>query len=182
MGAERPSRLRRVASGVATVLLVVVVAVLVRQFVAEAYYVPSGSMLETIHEGDLVLGEKVSFRLRDPRPGDVVTFVQPDGRTLVKRVVAVAGQQVRIEAGRVLVDGTRLDEPYVGGQPTYDLTPLPGSAGIAYPYTVPDGCVWVMGDNRTDSKDSRYFGPVSIDDVTSRAAVIYWPPADMAVL
>ena len=169
---------------VGTLALGVVAAVLLRVFVVGAYYVPSGSMLETIHEGDLILGEKVSLAFRDPEPGDVVTFDSPleEGETLVKRVVAVGGQTVDLVGGRVVVDGVALDEPYVGGAATESLSDLEGSAGIAYPYMVPEGSIWVMGDNRGNSKDSRYFGPVSVDDVTSRAILIYWPISDAGPL
>lgn len=155
----------------------------IRTFVAMPYYVPTGSMLDTIHEGDLLIGEKASLAWRPPEQGDVVTFVSPlDGETLIKRVIAVGGQTVDLRDGAVYVDGEPLDEPYTLGKPSYSLSELSGSAGIAYPYTVPEGSVWVMGDNRTNSRDSRYFGPVSVDDVTSRAAFIYWPPQNIGLL
>ncbi|MCR8908724.1 signal peptidase I [Thermophilibacter sp. ET337] len=154
----------------------VAVGLVVKTFVVTPYVVPTGSMRDTIMEGDVLLGERVSLYFGDPEVGDVVTFDSPlDGETLIKRVVAVGGQTIELVNGAVHVDGEPLDEPYVEGRPTYSLSDLPGSAGITYPYVVPEGCVWVMGDNRTDSKDSRYFGAVSLDDVTSRALFIYWP-------
>lgn len=159
------------------------VALLLRTFVFGTYLVPSGSMLETIQEGDLLVGERVSLHFEGPQPGDVVTFDSPlDDQTLIKRVIAVAGQSVDLRDGSVYVDGIALDEPYTLGKPSYSLSDLAGAAQITYPYTVPAGCVWVMGDNRTNSKDSRYFGAVSVDDVTSRALFIYWPLADVAGL
>ena len=156
--------------------MAVAVGLLVKTFVATPYVVPTGSMRDTIVEGDTLLGERVSLYFGDPEAGDIVTFDSPlDGETLIKRVIAVGGQTVDLVDGSVYVDGERLDEPYTEGKPSYSLSDLPGSAGIEYPYEVPEGCVWVMGDNRTDSKDSRYFGAVSVDDVTSRALFIYWP-------
>ena len=156
--------------------IAVAVGLLVKTFVATPYVVPTGSMRDTIVEGDTLLGERVSLYFGDPEAGDIVTFDSPlDGETLIKRVIAVGGQTVDLVDGSVYVDGERLDEPYTEGKPSYSLSDLPGSAGIEYPYEVPEGCVWVMGDNRTDSKDSRYFGAVSVDDVTSRALFIYWP-------
>ncbi|MBM6774109.1 signal peptidase I [Olsenella profusa] len=166
-------------------------ALLLRTFVIGAYYVPSGSMLDSIHEGDLILGERVTLALDDPNPGDVVTFDSPlaVGETLVKRVIAVGGQTVDLVDGRVYVDGAPLDEPYVRldddtGAPerSDSLSGLAGSAGITYPYTVPEGEVWVMGDNRTNSKDSRFFGPIPVDDVTSRVLFIYWPLSHVGTL
>ena len=167
-----------------TLAICVALVLLLRFFVIGVYYVPSGSMMDTIQIGDLVLGEKVSLSFRDPEPGDVVTFESPlvPSETLVKRVVAVEGQTVELVGGSVYVDGVRLDEPYVDGQPTYSESDYDDAAGVDYPYTVPDGMVWVMGDNRTNSKDSRYFGPVSVDDVTSRAILIYWPLSDARLL
>ena len=110
-------------------------------------------------------------------------FMQVPGETLVKRVVAVGGQTIDLlDDGSVAVDGEVLDEPYVDGAPTESLSSLAGSAGISYPYTVPEGMIWVMGDNRANSKDSRYFGPVSVDDVTARAILIYWPLSDARLL
>lgn len=161
----------------------VLAVVLLRTFVVDFYLVPTGSMLETIQEGDLLVGEKVTPRSKDPEAGDIVTFESPlDGSTLIKRVIATGGQTIDLVDGRVVVDGEVLEEPYVGGKPTLSLSDLAGSAGIAYPYEVPEGCVWLMGDNRTNSKDSRFFGPVSLDDVTSKALFIYWPPADVGAL
>lgn len=167
------------------VCLVVALAagLLIKTFVATPYVVPTGSMRDTIMEGDTLLGERVSLYFGDPEPGDIVTFDSPlDGETLIKRVIAVGGQEVDLVDGSVYVDGERLDEPYTEGRPSYSLSDLAGSAGIEYPYVVPEGHVWVMGDNRTDSKDSRYFGAVSVDDVTSRALFIYWPLDHMGTL
>lgn len=161
---------------VAWLAIAFAVGLLIKTFVATPYVVPTGSMRDTILEGDTLLGERVSLYFGDPEAGDIVTFDSPlDGETLIKRLIAVGGQTVDLVDGVVYVDGEALDEPYTEGKPTYSLSDLAGSAGITYPYEVPEGHVWVMGDNRTDSKDSRYFGAVSVDDVTSRALFIYWP-------
>ena len=175
---------------VGTVAAGVLLAVVLRIFVVGAYYVPSGSMRETIQEGDLILGERLTLFLGSPSAGDIVTFASPldEDETLVKRVIATEGQTIDLVDGYVYVDDQRLVEPYVirddnGEQArTESLSDLGGSEGISYPYTVPEGCIWVMGDNRTNSKDSRYFGPVSVDDVTSRAILTYWPLSDFGLL
>lgn len=162
-----------------TMLMGLGLALLLRAFVVESYVIPSGSMLYTLQLGDRLIGEKVSYYFRDPEPGEIVTFKYDDGsgieEILIKRVIAVAGQTIDLVDGEVYVDGKRLDEPYTGSTPTYSLSDSVGSAGISYPYTVPEGCVWVMGDNRTNSSDSRFFGPISVDDVTSHAIFIFWP-------
>ena len=170
---------------VVTILVALGVALLLRTFVVGVYEVPSGSMLETIQEGDLLLGEKVTLNWESPKAGDVVTFESPrePGTTLVKRVIAVAGQTVDLRDGNVYVDGVQLDESsYTLGKPSYSLSDQAGSAGISYPYTIPDGYIWVMGDNRTNSLDSRYFGPVRVSSVTSKILCIYWPIPDVEAL
>lgn len=166
----------------AIVRLAVMVAVVLglswalRTFVFQAYEIPSGSMEQTIMTGDMVFSEKVSYYARDVEPGDIVTFYDPEipGRILIKRVVATGGQTVDLVDGKVVVDGVALDEPYTGGLPSEPLTPAPG-ADVSYPYTVPEGHLWVMGDNRTNSQDSRYFGSIDESSVTGHAVWVYWP-------
>ena len=112
---------------------------------------------------------------------DGVTETQvllPDGASehdvLVKRVIATAGQTVDLQDGKVVVDGQALDEDYTTGM-SWPLSVQAPGAQVSYPYTVPDGCVWVMGDNRENSADSRYFGPVDRSDLIAVALVRYWP-------
>lgn len=160
-------------------LIVVVIALSfgLRTFVFQAYEIPSGSMEETIQTGDMVFAEKVSYYLRDVEQGDIITFNDPlsPGRVLIKRVIAVGGQTVDIndEDGYVYVDGEPLAEPYTDGLPSYRLEN--SIANVTYPYTVPEGELWVMGDNRINSQDSRYFGSIDEDSVTGRGVLIYWP-------
>ena len=113
----------------------VAVGLLVKTFVATPYVVPTGSMRDTIVEGDTLLGERVSLYFGDPEAGDIVTFDSPlDGETLIKRVIAVGGQTVDLVDGSVYVDGERLDEPYTEGKPSYSLcghrVPLRGARGL----------------------------------------------------
>lgn len=169
-----------------TALVTIAVVLFVRAFVADTYEVPTGSMLETIQLGDRLVGEKLSYRFRAPRAGEVVTFQDPtDARiTLIKRVIATEGQTVDLVDGIVFVDGVALDEPYVLGKESWPIDRFAPtlSEEISYPYVVPEGHVWVMGDNRTNSLDSRYFGAVPIDTVAARALFIFWPPADAGTL
>lgn len=174
--ADRPRGgiVRSFLSLIIMVAFVVACSWALRTFVFQPYEIPSGSMETTIMPGDMVFAEKVSYYLRDPEPGDIVTFNDPQipGRILIKRCIATAGQTIDINDadGLVYVDGVPLDEPYVNGEPSYTL-----SGGVSFPYTVPEGCIWVMGDNRTNSQDSRYFGAIPVSSVTGKAALVYWP-------
>jgi signal peptidase I len=174
---EKPSTMRSILSWVGVIAVALACAGLIRAFVIEPFVVPTESMSDTIEVGDRVLGEKVTDASRDPQQGDIVTFTDPrdSDTTLVKRVIAVGGQTVDLRDGVVYVDGEALDEPYTDGQETYPLDTTLEGVTIEYPYTVPEGYIWVMGDNRTHSLDSRYFGPVSVDSVTSHVICIYWP-------
>lgn len=159
---------------VITVLLAIGLAWLARTFIFQSYRIPSGSMETAIMEGDWIISEKISYRLGEPEQGDIVTFQDPKvpGRVLIKRCIATEGQIVNLndEDGLVYVDGTALDEPYTNGLPSYTLP-----SDVTYPCTVPEGCIWVMGDNRTNSQDSRYFGPVEVSSLTGRAMFTYYP-------
>ena len=174
--AHRKSAARAVLEAVVPAIAIVVLA---RVFLVGLYRVPTGSMVPTIQTGDCILGERVSHRNRQPRQGEVVTFESPEepGVTLVKRVIATEGQTIDIRDGRVLVDGCQFDEPYVQGGRTDSQAPdEDGTAAITYPHVVAEGCLWMMGDNRADSRDSRLFGDVPASSVSSRVLFAYWPP------
>lgn len=159
---------------------VIILALGIRKFVIEPFNIPSESMIETIQVGDLIMAQKVTLELgRDPEPGQIVTFINVDGEldekgnvaTYIKRVIATEGQTVDLKDGYVYIDGVRQDEPYTLGKPTEDLH----SDRVSYPFTVSEGCIFVMGDNRTGSSDSRWFGEVPVENVTGIALFRYWP-------
>ena len=168
---------------VAFLLLFVLVNWGVMPLALQAYAIPSGSMEGTILVGDRVYSERISYYLHEPEPGDIITFQDPacEGRVLIKRVVATGGQTVDLVDGRVVVDGAPLDEPYVNGKPSFPMDTAWG-VDVSYPLTVPEGELWVMGDNRTNSQDSRYFGTVPVDSVTGKAVFTYWPVPRIGLL
>ena len=181
---------RGVARFALTIVAIIAAAFLLRMFVFQSYEIPSGSMEDTIMPGDLVFAEKVTTYFAAPEKGAVITFEDPetigdpdpsDRRILIKRVIATGGQTIDLIDGDVYVDGVKLDEPYTDGKPTYPLN-TPGSAGIEYPYLIPAGHLWMMGDNRTSSQDSRYFGAVPVSYVQGHALFIYWPLSDIKAL
>lgn len=168
---EEASLARWLIETVALVGLAFLFAMTIRAAVAEAFEVPSGSMEPTIMTHDRILAEKVSPRFSAPSVGDVVVIKNPTGGQIpfVKRVIALQGQSIDIRDHTVWVDGKKLDEPYTRGLPS-------DPQSVSLPVTVPSGCVWVMGDNRTDSGDSRTFGAVPVSSVIGKAVFVYWPP------
>ena len=180
---RQPGIIRRFFSFLLCVVIVLAAAWGIRQYVVEPFEVPSGSMETTIMTGDKLFAEKVTYRFDTPKTGDIVVFSDPQTplRVLVKRVIAVGGQTVDLSGGSVYVDGHKLSEPYTQGE-SYPLSRTAGSVDISYPYTVPEGYVWVMGDNRENSSDSRFFGAVDSDTVFGRAILVYWPLSDIGLL
>ena len=179
-----PSWMRTLLSLVLMVVVVALITIGLRVFVFVPYEIPSGSMEDTIMPGDMVFSEKISYYTRAPQRGDIVTFSDPQvaGRTLIKRVIATEGQVVDLVDGKVVVSGVVLDEPYTSGRESWPLDYTAPDVDVTFPYTVPEGHVWVMGDNRTASQDSRYFGAIPISSITGRAAVVYWPISDIGLL
>ena len=152
-------------------------ALLVRAYVLQQFAVEGDSMKSTLHTGDRVLVNKLSYRLHDPRRGDVVvlkTLESADERDLIKRVVALPGETVEYRDCVLLVNGVVVVEPYL--DPVIVNPPNCGPAQT--PLLVPKNSVFVMGDNRPGSKDSRVLGAISYDDLIGRAFVVIWPVGD----
>lgn len=190
------------------VLIVVafVIALLIKTFLLQAFFIPSASMDPTLVVGDRVLVEKLTYRFGDPGRGDVVVFERdlaeltqpnppvedeslwedirnafrelfgfPTGaeQDFIKRVIATGGDEIEARDGRVFVNGAEIEEPYLpDGMTTSDFGPV----------TVGEGMIFVMGDNRSNSDDSRNFGPVPVDTVVGHAFLLIWPPADFDTL
>lgn len=186
MPQQHASGLHSVIEWVVTFVAVFAFFLLIRFFVIEPYVVPTGSMESTILVGDQLLGEKVTIELgMDVKQGDIVVFDNPDDSSssdiLVKRVIATGGQTIDLVDGAVTVDGVELDEPYTQGE-SWPLAQQANGVQISYPYTVPEGSVWVMGDNRENSADSRYFGPVARENLIAVAVFRYWPLSRIGTL
>jgi signal peptidase I len=188
-GRGKPSTTRSLIEWILVVAGAVAVALLVRVFAVQAFYIPSGSMEPTLEVNDRVLVNRLSYKLHDINQGDVIVFEKPESlvtpagpndiKDLIKRVVALPGQSVVFQDGDVYIDGRLLDEPYL---PAGTVT-QPGPGGATWnhrctaddPCVVPEGTVWVMGDNRANSEDSRWIGPIDQDLVVGRAFVTVWP-------
>ncbi len=161
---------RWLAELVVMVVLAFVLAGAIRTWIVQPYVVPTGSMIPTIELQDRVIANKFIYRFAEPARGDIVVLDDPTGSvdTLIKRVIAVGGETVDLVDGNVVVDGVILDEPYTHGLPSEPMV-------LDMPYTVPEGSVWLMGDYRTNSADSRVFGAVPLDQIRGRAVYRFWP-------
>lgn len=156
-----------------------VLALGIKTFVVQPFVIPSGSMEPTIEIGDRVLANRFIYRFNEPGRGDIVVFEpwQAGQADLIKRVIAVGGETIAMGGdGRFTINGNPIDEPY--------LTPANRRTqpGRFLPMRVPAGSVFVMGDNRNNSGDSRFNGSVPVSRILGKAFVIYWPPARMGGL
>ena len=196
---------RLLREGLILVATALVIAFVIKTFVAQAFFIPSGSMIPQLEVGDRVVVSKLAYRLHDPHRGDVVVFDAPTSpgdvdtvpdrtplpiravrgvlqsvglsapstQEYIKRVIGLPGETVEGRDGRVYVDGRELVEPYL---------PLGPTTRSFEPVTLGDNQLWVMGDNRENSSDSRVFGPIERDKVVGRAFVRVWPPNRSAFL
>ena len=177
---EREKKQRK--AGVAELVLTAVVAFVlvfgfVRPFVVEAYRIPTESMVPTLEVGDRVLANKFVYRFTEPERRDVVVFDsvdEDDDQTLIKRVVGVAGDEIQVQGGVLYVNGEAQDEPYLNDA---DL-----SRGFYGPTVVPEGHIFVMGDNRGNSADSRVFGPLPLENLKGEAFMRFWPVSNISTI
>jgi signal peptidase I len=144
------------------------IALLVQAFIVKPFTIHQISMRPTLEEGDRILLNRLSYHFREPARGDIIVFHSPitKGDDLVKRIVAVAGDRVSVSGGKLYVNGVEQDEPYLLEQ---------GFEGGLPETLIPAGDVFVMGDNRNNSGDSRLFGPIPKDVIIGCAFCVYWP-------
>jgi signal peptidase I len=191
------------------VMIVVValgLALTIQAFIVKPFRIPSGSMLPTLDVGERVLVDRVSYRFSEPSRGDIIVFKPPKGadqggicgnprepddghpcstptsqrsnQNFIKRVVAVPGDRLFLKDGRVYIDGKRQDEPFV--DPEFD--PNCDKCNLPRAITIPPDHFFMMGDNRDESEDSRYWGPVPKKWIIGNAFATYWPPKKIGTL
>jgi signal peptidase I len=165
---RQPGMWRAVRELLETIVPALLIALLINVFLGQATRVDGQSMEPNLHTEERLVVEKLSYRLHGPQRFDIVVIRVPSegDELLIKRVIGLPGETVEIRDGVVYVNGAELDEPFIKER-TY-----PGRDAKV---TVPPLYVFVMGDNRTHSNDSRSFGPVPIDNVVGRAWLAYWP-------
>lgn len=163
----------------------ILIAVIVRTFVLQTFWIPSPSMSPTLVANDRVLVNKLAYRFHDVNRGDVVVFERPpteqpsEIKDLIKRVIALPGERVSIMDGKVSINGKVLNEPYTHGlQTVLDSCPITYVPGIDTKegFKVPENHLLVLGDNRINSHDGRCFGPIDEHLVVGRAFFLMWPP------
>ncbi len=158
------------------VVIAVAVALLIRQFVVETYQVKGESMEPTLWNGERVLVNKMALRFGPPHIGEIIVFHPPLNTPddFIKRIVALGGQTVSMTAGNVYVNGQPQPEPY--------LPPSWRGHQTMAPVRVPAGDVWVLGDHRQYSEDSRIFGPVPVKSIQGVGMLVWWPPRNFRTL
>src|SRR3954447_22120139 len=183
--AKNKSTFREYAEAIGMALLL---ALFIRTFIVQAFKIPSGSMIPTLQIGDHILVNKLSYGIRipflesyivsfsTPQRGDVVVFIFPEDRSkdFIKRVIGVAGDTVEVRDKKILINGKQVDDPHAHFEGDDPQT----SGGPSYTYcgpkTVPENHIFVMGDNRDRSYDSRFWGYVDLDEARGKAFLICW--------
>ncbi len=175
---EKASVGKELFQWVLVILGAVILAFLIDTFVIVNAQIPSGSMENTIMTGDRVFGNRLAYKFSDPKRFDIIIFKYPDDESqlFIKRIIGLPGETVEIHDGNIYINGS--DSPL---EDVDIKEPMEGSFG---PYTVPEGCYFVMGDNRNNSRDSRYWENtfVSEDEILGKAVFRYWPLNKMKLL
>jgi signal peptidase I len=173
-----------------SIAIAVFIALFIRYFFFEPFKIPSGSMMDTLLIKDKIIVNKFTYgfripftgkrflKMRDIRRGDIVVFKAPEAaskerKNFVKRVVALPGERVKINDGHICINGERITSPPAVADREYTKV---GTFGTVGEVRVPDGEVYVLGDNSRSSRDSRFWGYVPVEDVKGPAVAIWWPP------
>jgi signal peptidase I len=181
----RASGRRLLVEFAALAAIAVVMAIVLRTFFIGTYLIPSGSMEPTLMINDRIMVDKISYHLHAIGRSDIVVFSTPPAENcggppvahLVKRVIGLPGETISLSGGQVYIDGKLLPEPWLTAQSQRDTAPGPSRQpyALVHPYRVPEGDVYVMGDNRTVSCDSRYWGPIPESSIVGKVDLRIWP-------
>jgi signal peptidase I len=170
---EQPSNWKRFVLDILETLVLAVVLYFGINAVSARVRVDGFSMRPTLQDGEYILVNKLAYKTGEPHRGDIVVFIFPvnPAEDLIKRVIGLPGESVAIHNGMVSVNGVVLTEPYIASPPAYDNE-----------WVIPEGQLFVLGDNRNDSRDSHQWGFLPIENVIGRAVLIYWPPEEWQVI
>jgi len=176
-----PSKKQQIKENAIIIILGLILALTIRLFIAEPRYIPSESMLPTLETGDRLVVEKISYKFSSPQPQDIIVFTPPpqlqilgydSSQAFIKRLIAVAGDTVEVKNGQLLINQQPQPEDYILEQPAYEIEPL----------QVPEGYVFVMGDNRNNSNDSHIWGFLPQEYIIGKAIFCFWPPSHLGGL
>lgn len=184
-GTSRASNWKREAVDWAKALVVAaVLVIIIRVFLFSPYIVDGPSMKPNFHTGERIIVNKILYDIREPKRGEVVVFHSGYNGDYIKRVIALPGETVEVRGDEVLINGERVAEPYI--QAEVDAAAAAGESynkDKGFPaQTVPEGHVFVMGDNRSNSHDSRSIGFIPYDEIVGRADVVIWPLRDIRLI
>lgn len=158
-----------------TLLEAFLLTILLIAFVAQSFLVEGYSMEPTLHNGERVMVEKITYRLRSPKRGEIVIIKNPllKREKYIKRIVGLPGDIIEINKGSIYINGVLLEEDYIAE---------PVAFWYSNEYLVPKGHVFVLGDNRNHSDDSRRIGPIPLENVLGRVVAVYWPLRNFEVI
>ena len=170
---ENQENWKRFALDILETIILAVILYLVINAVSARVRVDGTSMVPTLQNGEYILINKLAYKLGQPERGDIIVFSYPDdnGQDLIKRVIGLPGDTVKIENGVVTINGQILEEPYIAQPPIYTGE-----------WPVPDGSLFVLGDNRNDSRDSHQWGLLPQENIIGKSVLIYWPPAEWKII
>jgi signal peptidase I len=164
-----------------TIIIALAIFLVVYLFLVQPHRVQGDSMLPNFKNGELILTDKISYRIRPPQRGDVIVFKAPydKSKDFIKRIMVLPGEKIKVENGGIFINDQKLFESYLPSS-----TQVQGGSYLkeGEEYTVPQGNYIVFGDNRAHSSDSREFGPIPKKDIIGKAFFVYWPPNAFALI
>ena len=174
--------IKKIIVEVKEIVMLVFAIILFMTFIISQNKIPSPSMVDTLRIGDRLLVSRLPFYYRLPQRGEIVVFNGPDGKPWIKRVVGMPGEIIDIKEGNIYINDTYFDETaYLQEMGVSELDPSEPTV-VQYPYTVPKGHYFLMGDNRLESKDCRYIGAISEEDITGKALLKVYPFNEIGML
>ncbi|OEG00378.1 signal peptidase I [Vulcanibacillus modesticaldus] len=157
--------LRNIYEWLKSLVIAALLAYIIHTFLFAIVIVSGPSMEPTLHNGERLILNKIVYKIHPPERGDIIVFHATETDDYIKRVIGIPGDKIEFKNNQLFVNGQPVEEPYLGDVYTGDISP----------FTVPDETLYVLGDNRNNSSDSRIFGPVAIDKVVGRVKIVIWP-------
>ncbi|PIV39209.1 MAG: signal peptidase I [Candidatus Omnitrophica bacterium CG02_land_8_20_14_3_00__42_8] len=164
------------------IIIAVILALIIRTFVVQAFKIPTGSMRPTLIEGDRILVSKFIYKFREPKRGEVIVFISPEDKKkdFIKRLVGLPNENIQLSNGAILVNNAPVEEcPLLKKQYYYNRGDFGAERQIV---TIPNDAYYVLGDNSLSSRDSRYWGFMPKKFLLGKAFLIYWPPNRIGIV